>query len=202
MALIYITLQQEINNIFTSANSVYKNCDEYMATRCSQAIHDYVIKGQVATVDGGTGSKGGVYVGVGVGTMNINTQLLANLFKTTFLSKSSNYELARRIADNIQTVFTLPNTISTNSSGMSTLPPPSSVVYPDFCTGKGTFSGVNTVIFTKLIACFNSMNKMTKNGNMYFAQEWAKSIDEYLKMGQISVTLQAPIVGTGTGKIA
>lgn len=58
------------------------------------------------------------------------------------------------------------------------------------------------MIFTKLVACFNSMNKMIKNGNMHFAQEWAKAIDEYLKMGQISVTLQAPIVGTGTGKIA
>ena len=57
-------------------------------------------------------------------------------------------------------------------------------------------------IYDDSLDCFDAMNKMYQNGNMYMAQEFAKAVDEYLKSGNINVNLQAPMSGSGSGKIS
>lgn len=200
MSLVSITLQNKIYNIFNRMNKIYSNGNEYMATEIAQEITSYIAQGEVNTVDVGTGSHGGAYGGVGKGSMSINTSLLKNYLSSTFLSKSNNYELARRMAKDIDTVCSMGNTIITSTKGVSVIS--SSDTYSDSGVGKGSFSSSSNIIYMKLKNCFDYMNKMTKNGNLYFAQEFAQAIDEYLKSGTINVTLQAPLGGGGIGTIS
>jgi hypothetical protein len=46
------------------------------------------------------------------------------------------------------------------------------------------------------------MNAMTQGGDDYFAARLAAAVDAYLKAGSVSVTLQPPLTGTGSGAIA
>jgi hypothetical protein len=201
MALSKITLQNNLYNVFDAMNYVYKNGEEYMATRCADVIASYLSSGVVTTTDGGTGSSGsGVYAGGGVGTMQINTTNLRNLFLTSLLTAKNNDELAQRLTNNIHSVCSASNTINTTTTGTTTFPSGTSTV--DGGTAKGSFVGVSTIISSKLRICFSTMNKMTKGGNMYFAQEWADAIHTYLKGGVIKVILQSPMSGTGVGTIS
>ena len=199
MALVYITLQNKLYDIFKAMNDIHSNGDEYMGANVADEISSYISQGTVNTVDSGVGSAGGSYTGKGTGTMKINTSLLKNKLTSTFLSKSNNVELARKISSDIDNVCSMQNTIKTNTSGTSVLPSSS---YPDSGVGNGTFSSQSNIIYSKLKDCFDAMNKMYQNGNMYMAQEFAKAVDEYLKSGNINVNLQAPMSGSGSGKIS
>ena len=200
MGLSKINLQNDLYTAFDSMNSVYKNGEEYMATRCAEAIKNYLSEGVVNTVDGGKGTIGGVYTGKGKGTIQIDSNTLKNLFLTTLLTAKNNDDIALMMSNNVNAVCSMPNTINTKSVGTTTLPP--SPPQADGGIGKGTFSGASTSMFLKLKMCFLTMGGMTKGGNMYFAQEFADAIHTYITSGTVNVTLQAPLIGSGTGNIS
>jgi hypothetical protein len=92
------------------------------------------------------------------------------------------------------------NTVETSTSGTSVLSPQSQ--YYDTGKGKGVFIGSQLIIQTKLQSCFDVMNNMYTNGNLYFANEWANALNNYMSSGAITVTLQSPMIGGGTGRIS
>lgn len=202
MALNKIKLQNNLFNIFNTMNSIHKNGDEYMAIECSKVIHEYILSGNVSTIDVGAGTPtSSVYNGKGDGMMNINSANLKNLLYNTFIAQYDITALAKGIADDINSVCSESNIIQTTTKGTSTFsyPPYSSV---DGGVGKGSFTSQSSIIQLRLQSCFATMNHMTKNGNMYLAQEIASSIDNYLKSGRVSVTLQTPLSGKGEGAIS
>ena len=202
MALNKIKLQNDLFNIFDAMNSIYKNGDEYMAIECSKVIYEYILSGNVSTIDVGTGTpSSSVYNGKGDGTMNINSANLKNLLYNTFIAKYDINDLAKGIANNINVVCSESNIIQTTTKGTSTFsyPPYSSA---DGGIGKGTFTSQSSIIQLRLQSCFATMNHINNNGNIYFAQELASAIDDYLKSGTINVTLQSPLTGTGNGTIS
>lgn len=202
MPLNKVKLQNDLFNVFDTMNSIYRNGDEYMATECSRVIHEYILGGDVSTIDAGTGTPtSSVYSGKGDGTMNINSANLKNLLYNTFIAQYDITALAKGIADDINSVCSESNIIQTTTKGTSTFsyPPYSSV---DGGVGKGSFTSQKSIIQLKLQSCFATMNHMTKNGNMYLAQEIASAIDNYLKSGRVSVTLQTPLNGKGEGTIS
>ncbi len=193
-------LKSDFYSIFDTMNSIYKNGEEYMATQCAKAIYDFIYSGNVTTVDAGTGSRGGVYSGSGSGKMKINRSMLSSLLLNTFLSTNNNSDLAILISSNINTVCSMINTVETSTSGTSVLSPQSQ--YYDTGKGKGVFIGSQLIIQTKLQSCFDVMNNMYTNGNLYFANEWANALNNYMSSGAITVTLQSPMIGGGTGRIS
>ncbi|MCR4900250.1 MAG: hypothetical protein K5907_05480, partial [Treponema sp.] len=98
-------------------------------------------------------------------------------------------------------VCTVSNIISTTTVGVLTPPPPATPISPYGGTGKGTFSGSKSVISTRLKTAFATMKKMQSGGDEYLAQELAASIGDYLRAGSVSIILDNPIVGSGTGAI-
>lgn len=200
MALNSKTLQNDLFNIFEAMNTVESDGDDYLATNCAKAIATYVSNGNVITADTGTGSVGGAYVGVGNGTMSINTEMLRVLLLTSFKSKSPNPILALNISMNIDSACKVPNIIKTDTVGASTIAP--SPPYPDKGKALGNFIGVPTLISTKLTSCFSQMDGMEKDGNLFLSQEWASAIDIYFKSAVINTTLQFPMSGVGVGKIS
>lgn len=202
MPLNKVKLQNDLFNVFDTMNSIYRNGDEYMATECSRVIHEYILGGSVSTIDAGTGTPtSSVYSGKGDGTMNINSVNLKNLLYNTFIAQYDMTALAKGIADDINSVCSESNIIQTTTKGTSTFsyPPYSSV---DGGVGKGTFTSQSSIIQLRLQSCFATMNHMNNNGNIYFAQELASAIDDYLKSGTINVILQMPLTGTGNGTIS
>lgn len=200
MALNKTKLQNDFYDIFDTMNHIYKNGEEYMATRCADVIDEYISNGLVSTVDSGTGSVSGTYVGNGTGTMKINASNLRNLLLNTILNTKNNDELAQKLASNIHIVCTSANTISTTTKGTTT--PPTGTTQPDAGVGRGSFTSTSSIISSKLRACFLTMDKLAKGGNMYFAQEWANAIDDYMKSGMVNVILQPPMSGAGSGTIS
>jgi len=197
MMLNYITLQNELFMTFEAMNSVYNNGDEYMATRIANAITNYIYSGTITTVDTAKTIDNDDYVGKGVGKMMINEIYLRNGLLNVFVSKNNDFELARRIAYEIDTVCTVNNTCSIVTQGY-TIQEPS---IPYYGNGIGNFRSSNNIIFSRLKNCYDAMKHMSLNGNMYLAQEWALGVDEYLKFGTVSVdiNLAIPISGTGNG---
>ena len=200
MALSSKILQTDLYNIFESMNKIETDCDEYFAINCARAITTYVSSGNVSTNDTGTGSVGGLYVGVGTGNMTINMTMLSSLLFTTFKLKSTNDILALNIAMNIDSVCKVPNTVKTDTIGASTIG--SSPPYTDKGKGLGNLIGTPTLISTKLSNCFLQMNTMEKDGNLFLSQEFASAIDIYFKSAVINTTLQFPMSGSGVGKIS
>lgn len=197
-----IKLQNDLFTIFDTMNQIQKNGDEYMATECSRAISEFVSSGIVSTTDIGIGTPiSSVYNGNGSGTMSINSINLRNLLYNTYIAKYDMNTLAKSIADNISSVCSELSTVRTTTTGISTYSyePYSS---PDGGSGVGSFSGQKAIIQLKLQTCFATMNHMNKNGNVYLAQEFASAVDTYLRSGSISVTLQAPLTGSGSGTIS
>lgn len=200
MALNKTKLQNDFYDIFDTMNHIYKNGEEYMATRCADVIDEYISNGLASTVDSGTGSVSGAYVGNGTGTMKINASNLRNLLLNTILNTKNNDELAQKLASNIHIVCTSANTISTTTKGTTT--PPTGTTQPDAGVGRGSFTSTSSIISSKLRTCFLTMDKLSKGGNMYFAQEWANAIDNYMKSGMVNVILQPPMSGVGSGTIS
>ena len=116
-----------------------------------------------------------------------------------YVKKYENNDLATHIASDIDDVCSASNTCSTTTTGTSTIP--GSSPHPASGSGKGTFTGAKATMETKLKSCFSSMNSMVTGGNMYFAQEFAVAVYNYLKNGTIAITLQAPMSGAGSGGI-
>ena len=200
MALVSATLQADLYSAFNAMNDITDDSgNRYMAEKVAKAISDFVRTGQVTSTDAGTAGDGGVYAGSGTGSMQISESNLKSKLQTTFEAKYENNDLATHIASDIDDVCSASNTCSTTTTGTSTIP--GSSPHPASGSGKGTFTGAKTTIETKLKSCFSSMNSMVTGGNMYFAQEFAVAVYNYLKNGTIAITLQAPMSGAGSGGI-
>jgi hypothetical protein len=200
MPLVKATLQADLYSAFNAMNDIKDNSgNKYMAEKVAKAISDFVKTGQVTSNDAGTASDTGVYAGAGTGSMEIVESTLKSKLETTFESKYENNNLATHIASDIDDVCSASNTCSTTTTGTSTIPGTSP--HPASGSGKGTFTGAKATIETKLKSCFSSMNSMVTGGNMYFAQEFAVAVYNYLKNGTIAITLQAPMSGAGSGGI-
>src|SRR5574344_1141829 len=200
MALVSETLQADLYSAFNAMNDIKDNSgNKYMAEKVAKAISDYIKTGTVNSVDAGTASDSGVYAGAGTGTMEIAESTLKSNLETTFKAKYENDDLATHIASDIDAVCSASNTCSTDTTGTSTIS--SSPPKPASGKGKGTFTGAKATIETKLKSCFNSMNSMTSGGNAYLATEWASAVNSYLTAGAISITLQTPMSGSGSGGI-
>ena len=200
MALVSATLQADLYSAFNAMNDITDDSgNRYMAEKVAKAISDFVKTGQVTSTDAGTAGDGGVYAGSGTGSMQISESNLKSKLQTTFEAKYENNDLATHIASDIDDVCSASNTCSTTTTGTSTIPGTSP--HPVSGSGKGTFTGAKATIETKLKSCFSSMNNMVTGGNMYFAQEFAVAVYNYLKNGTIAITLQAPMSGAGSGGI-
>lgn len=200
MALVSATLQADLYSAFNAMNDITDDSgNTYMAEKVAKAISDFVKNGQVTSTDAGTASDSGVYAGSGTGSMQISESNLKSKLQTTFEAKYENNDLATHIASDIDDVCSASNTCSTTTTGTSTIP--GSSPHPASGSGKGTFTGAKATIETKLKSCFSSMNSMVTGGNIYFAQEFAVAVYNYLKNGTIAITLQAPMSGSGTGGI-
>ena len=200
MALVSATLQADLYSAFNAMNNITDDSgNRYMAEKVAKAISDFVRTGQVTSTDAGTAGDDGVYAGSGTGSMQISESNLKSKLQTTFEAKYENNDLATHIASDIDDVCSASNTCSTTTTGTSTIPGTSP--HPASGSGKGTFTGAKATIETKLKSCFSSMNSMVTGGNMYFAQEFAVAVYNYLKNGTIAITLQALMSGTGSGGI-
>lgn len=200
MALVSATLQADLYSAFNAMNDITDDSgNRYMAEKVAKAIFDFVRTGQVTSTDAGTAGDGGVYAGSGTGSMQISESNLKSKLQTTFEAKYENNDLATHIASDVDDVCSASNTCSTTTTGTSTIPGTSP--HPASGSGKGTFTGAKATIETKLKSCFSSMNSMVTGGNMYFAQEFAVAVYNYLKNGTIAITLQAPMSGVGSGGI-
>lgn len=200
MALVSATLQADLYSAFNAMNDITDDSgNRYMAEKVAKAISDFVRTRQVTSTDAGTAGDGGVYAGSGTGSMQISESNLKSKLQTTFEAKYENNDLATHIASDIDDVCSASNTCSTTTTGTSTIPGTSP--HPASGSGKGTFTGAKATIETKLKSCFSSMNSMVTGGNMYFAQEFAVAVYNYLKNGTIAITLQAPMSGEGSGGI-
>ena len=200
MALVSATLQTDLYSAFNAMNDITDDSgNRYMAEKVAKAISDFVRTGQVTSTDAGTAGDGGVYAGSGTGSMQISESNLKSKLQTTFEAKYENNDLATHIASDIDDVCSASNTCSTTTTGTSTIS--GSSPHPASGSGKGTFTGAKSTIETKLKSCFSSMNSMVTGGNMYFAQEFAVAVYNYLKNGTIAITLQAPMSGAGSGGI-
>ena len=200
MALVLVILQADLYSAFNAMNDITNDSgNRYMAEKVAKAISDFVRTGQVTSTDEGTAGDGGVYAGKGTGSMQISESNLKSKLQTTFEAKYENNDLATHIASDIDDVCSASNTCSTTTKGTSTIS--GSSPHSASGSGKGTFTGAKSTIETKLKSCFSSMNSMVTGGNMYFAQEFAVAVYNYLKNGTIAITLQAPMSGAGSGGI-
>jgi hypothetical protein len=198
MALAKSALETKLKSVFASMRDGSKT-NAWMALQIAAEIETYILAGQVSTTDTGTASAG-AYAGAGSGSMFINDGNLGSALKTTFEAAYSNDDLAAHIATDINAACTAGDTVSTNTKGTVTTPAGASS--PLAGTGKGKFTGAKAAIETTLKACFTAMNAMTQGGDDYFAAQLAAAVDAYLKAGSVSVTLQPPLAGTGSGAIA
>jgi hypothetical protein len=198
MALPKSTLETKLKSAFASMTDGSKT-NAWMASQIAAEIKTFILAGQVSTTDAGA-APAGAYAGAGSGTMTINNSNLGSALKATFEATYSNDDLAAHIATDINAACTAGDTISTSTKG--TVTTPSGASAPLTGTGKGKFAGAKAAIETTLKACFAAMNTMTQGGDDYFAAQLAAAVDAYLKAGSVSVTLQSPISGTGTGAIA
>ena len=198
MALVKSVLETKLKSVFASMLDGSKT-DAWMASRIAGEIKAYILTGRVSTTDTGA-VPAGTYAGAGVGTMTINNSNLGNALQATFEAAYGNDDLAAHIASDINTACTASDTVSTNTTG--TVTTPAGAASPLAGTGKGKFTGAKAAIETTLKACFAAMNAMSSGGDDYFAAQLAAALDAYLKAGTVSVTLQPPLSGTGTGAIA
>ena len=196
------TFKTTIQAIFTQMNNMTSGGDKYFANNLAAAVKTLVSSGVVSSSDDyGTVSETSVYKGAGSGSMTINDSTLATDLYNTFTKKdATNDDFADGIADNVDSVCSASNTVNTTTVGTLTLPNGATSNYSG--SGKGTFSGSKTTISKALKTAFNTMNTKTSGGNDDFANALADSITSYLMAGTIQITLQSPITGSATGKIA
>lgn len=196
-----VVLQNEFFQVFDSMNKIYTNGDEYMAINCARVISDYIRSGSVQTVDVGTpsgkyNSPSYIYNGKGDGKLSINESQLKNLLYNTFLTYKNDYDLAMNISHNIHLVCShMQGTLSTIGSVISS----GTIIDSEHGSGSGNFVGNESLLFTRLISCYNTMRHMYSNGDMYHAQELSIAIDNYLKSGTFSASYTLIQWGTPFG---
>ncbi|MDR2150137.1 MAG: hypothetical protein LBO67_04850 [Spirochaetaceae bacterium] len=186
--------------IFKTMGSYEGDGDRYFADEFSTALKDFILTGEVATLDKGT-TPAGSYRGVGTGKMLIDSNNLGSALYDTFINKIGNDALAEWIATTIDDVCKVDDTIKGATVGMLT--PPSGTSVPFAGTSKGKFEGDKSFIEMALRACFSTMNSMLEGGDAYFAEIFADTVYTYLISGKVETVLDPPFTeGGGTGVIA
>ena len=193
--------QTSIQNIFSQMNNMTSGGDKYFADNLASAIKTLIASGKVTSNDDAGSIGTSTYKGKGTGSMSIDdTPLATNLLSTFTKEDTTDDEIADGIADNVNTACSVSNSVSTTTRGTQTFPNGATSEYEG--SGKGTFSGTKKTISDALKTAFNTMSEMTSGGNDVFAAALASSISSYLTGGSIDITLQTPISGSATGKIA
>jgi hypothetical protein len=198
MALDKSSLEADLKAIFQTMRQAVKT-NAWMAEQIADAIKEYILAGTVSTADTGA-APAGAYAGQGTGTMTISDSDLEADLTPTFENTEVNSFLAEHMATDIDAACTEEDISGTVTSG--TVTTPVGATSPMAGTGKGTFSGEKATIQALLTVCFETMNAMTEDGDDYLAAQIALAIDNYLKAGNIDVTLQAPLTGSGNGGIS
>ena len=209
MALVDSTLETALISIFASMGSMTSGGDAYLAKNMALAIKSYILTATVSTTDAGTVGGTSVYAGSGTGLPGCfvidNTALETNLLNCFTAENVTDADIGNGIADSIDSACSQQNIISTSTNG--TLTPPSGTPGPYSGTGKGTFTGLKTTISQKLLGLgaikgtFEKMNEMTSGGDALFAKDLAGAIGDYLRNGSVTVVLDSPITGGGTGGV-
>jgi hypothetical protein len=197
MALTPALLQTALLAIFNAMNTITSDGDRYFADEAAAAVKAFILAGQVATTDSGS-VPAGAYTGAGVGSMTIDDGPLADSLFSTFTSGYGDDDLADHIAADIDSACTKENTVTTASTGTAS---GSNGPVPFACAGKGKFSGTKSSLANSLKSCFSAMSGMTSGGNEYFAEQFSAAINAWLQAGSVSVQLQSPASGSGSGKI-
>ena len=206
MALVDTTLQTALFTLFNAMSGMTSGGDIYMAKNTAVAIKTFVLTAQVSTVDAGLVSVVNVYAGNGTGSPGCfvidSDSLESDLYETFTKENTSESEIADGIADAIDSACSQEDIISTTTSGTLTPPPPATPISPYTGTGKGTFNGSKSIISEKLLQTFTQMKTMTSGGDLLFATDFAKAVGDYLRGGTVSVELDTPIVGSGSGGVS
>lgn len=200
MALIVSALQSSLLTTFLAMNDILDGSgDRYMADNVAANIKAYILTGMTSTTDTGVAPAGN-YSGEGIGTMEIDESALAEDLLSTFKAEHDNDGLAAHMASDIDNACSKDGTVSETSSGMVTT---SSGASQFSGSAQGKFTGDKSGIESALKSCFSAMDGMSAGGNERFAAELATAVDDYLKGGDITVSLKSPFVsGMGKGKIA
>lgn len=201
MALVVDDLKQNIEQIFSDMNEMTGGGNQYMAENLALAIKDFISDGVVTSLDDSGTIGSNTYSGTGTGNMTIDEESLAEEFLSVFEDENVNdTSIAEGMADAIDKACSETDIVETETIGTQT--PPSGTPTPASGTGLGTFSGTKSIISAALIPAFAAMLPLKSGGNAIFANALATSINTYLLGGSINITLQEPIVGSATGKIA
>jgi hypothetical protein len=187
-------------DIFKTMGSSEGDGNKYFADEFSVALNDFILTGNIATLDKGT-TPAGSYGGTGTGKMSIDSNKLGSALYDTFTNTVDNDTLAEYIATNIDDICKVDDTIIGATAGMLT--PPSGTPAPFVGTSKGKFKGDKSLIETALKVCFFAMNSMFEGGDAYLAEVFADAVYTYLISGTVETVLDSPFTeGGGTGVIA
>jgi len=200
MAMVPLTLQTAITQIFLAMNSITVDGDGYKATEMAKEMKEFVLTGQVSTTDSGA-APAGSYTGAGVGTMTIDADVLMDDLLTTFTAGYTNDGLADHIATDIDNACKEADIVKIESNGTVVLYAGGTMPFSG--PGEGKFTGNKSTIASLLKACFATMNGMVTGGNEYYAAQFTLAFHKYLTDGTINVTLKSPFLsGAGSGDIA
>lgn len=206
MALVDATLQAALLLTFNAMSSMTSGGNEFMAEKTSLAIKTFVLTATVNTVDAGTVTTTSIYAGNGVGLPGcfvIDSDSLEDDLLDCFTQEDvTDDDIAEGIADCIDAACSEEDIISTVTTGTLTPPPPATPINPYTGTGKGTFSSDKSIISDTLKTAFTAMKSMTAGGDLYFSQQMAAAIGNYLRAGTVEVELDDPIVGSGQGGVS
>lgn len=199
--MVVATLQAAITKIFSDMNDMTSGGNKYCADELAGAIKDYIDSGVVTSTDDAGTIGTNTYKGSGVGKMEIDESKLASKLLETFTKENlTDADLADGLASNLDDICSKKDSVTTTTTGMQTTP--SGVSTPYVGSGIGTFQGIKSVISESLKTAFSAMGVMLTGGNEVFSAALATSINTYLTSGSINITLQLPITGIATGKIA
>ena len=220
MALNKSILSSSLYNAFINMNEMGKNNissvegNTYAANQIASALSTYLSMAQISSAplsDIGTYGSGYVYTGTSTGLgIVINVATLTSTLASHFMSDNlTDDKIADYIADDINTTLA-EATINVTSSGTYIVPGSPPETLPGSDNGVGMFTGIPTILSTKLKQTFIKMFERAKNadetydGNRDFANNLAECIDNYIKQqGCLILTYTGPfLICTSNGIIS
>ena len=212
MALNDSILETAILSVFNNMSEMRTGGDAYCAQNLASAIKTYLLTAEASTIDTGTVTQTSVYSGNGTGVPGCfvidNSSLESDLKEVFENQETTDDEIADGIANAVHSACTQSGIISIVTEGVLTPPSLATPIDPYYGTGKATFTGNKTTISKKLKGygttkgTFEKMSKMTSGGDALFAKDLASAIGDYIRNGSISVVLDLPITGSGSGSIS
>lgn len=188
-SLLSIFRSMETNDDFAEDTSAY--------------LADLISSAVVTTTDAGTVSAG-TFVGVGAGTVSVQSSLLEAHLKAACTSMDSLTEggdtvLAQAFASGCAAMMAAA-TIDITVTGTATNPS-TGVTVTVSGSSTGVWAGSESSIYSGLISCFNTMYGMTTGGgDEYFAAQLEALVRAYVNAGAVTSTGSGAVAGAfGTG---